>query len=135
MTKWLDLVHPVPQADELIYIRRYPEDTPVLYGTFHPSSGQALCGPANWPLPWFVVTHWREFFGTVPTWPPPSMGGRAWRDIFWQPPADNQFGWVRRFDTDCTSIMASFSRSSLSFTFSDPPLQLPWWAVWKWRPA
>jgi hypothetical protein len=134
MALWHDIATSSPPDGQIILIRRYPEDTPVLFGQFSATAAAARIGPAEWPLPWLAVTHWRTLPGPVPDWPPPPMTGRAWRDIFWQPPADGQSAWLRRYDNDCATIRATYNAAVQAFDFTARGWQIPWWAVWKWRP-
>ena len=117
--------------------RRYPEHTPPFFGVFEIGSGVATCQVAiGYALlaPWQALTHWTVLQGAPGPWPQAHVGGSAWRDPFWSPPADGQSVWLRRHDTDTASVMANYRYGEQAYAIRDTTWLLPWHGVWKWKP-
>ena len=135
MPRWHDILSFPPPPGEQLLFRRYPEDTPPFWGVIDPDTSVVLCGPDGWQLPWQFVTHWANPTGPVPAWPGPALPTRSWRDPYVHPCEDGSCGWLRRFDNDCATALATFDAGAQTFTINNLGWVIPWYCVWKWKPA
>ena len=134
MAAWNDITSKPPPDQGLLSVRRYPEATPAVYGLWAADVGEAVCGPQSWVLPWIAITHWRLQSTPVPSWPAIVPSGALWRDVFWNPPVDQQACYLRRWDQDAAAVRATWHHSLKSFPTIPALWPLPWYFVYKWKP-
>ena len=84
---WHDFVNVIPPPGRLLCLRRYPEDTQPMFGTWDGASACVLVADGTWPIPWPFITRWK-LAASAPPWPavpaPP-----VWKDTYAHPPALN----------------------------------------------
>jgi len=135
MSVWKDIGSILPPEATTVVVRRFPSITPVLYGDWNLNEQSIFCGPQDWMLPWYMVTHWRPLSYSQPDWPAPPLPPGKWRDVYWYPPSQGDHCWVRRYEADCAALQGIFDSASHSFAVGNTPLKLPWWAVLCWKPV
>ena len=136
MGVWKDILSPVPADQALIWVRRYPQATPAAFGIFHASTGATHCGPSSdWILPLNDTAAWRLVETALPSWPGEWRKPGVFRDIFWYPPEDGRFGWVKRWDQDCVIVRCQWQLSTHSWLTSSPQYEIPWCECYLWKPV
>ena len=140
MSTWHDILTVPPDDGASILARRYPEDTPPLYGQWSLANNGLLLpalpthsGP--WSIPWTFLTDWRH----TPTAPPyPAIGSpKGWRDVYFYPPKDGQSVWLRRLAGLAAAVPAVYSASDGTFAITTAPgitLTGPWFCFYEWKP-
>ena len=136
---WYDFGTVLPGPGVLVRARRFPQNTPPLWGTFDvPTATLSTQLPDGRTIatPWAYLTHWFPLTGTPPQWPAPPPTAKSWRDPFFTRPQDGAHLWLRRFDADSALVRATYSKPGNSFLISDTPgWRLEWYQVCKWKPA
>jgi hypothetical protein len=138
MNHWYDFGSVCPPDGILVRLRRYPGDTPPYYGMFDFDSGIASSQVGEgytFTAPWSVLTHWSPLAGSPGEWSRQVSPPNAWRDPFWSTPTDGQHCWLRRGDEDTATVRGDWHTALAAFTVQGTTWRLPWYLVWKWKPA
>lgn len=138
MSVWRDILSPVPDDEASVWVRRYPQATPAAYGVFHADTGTTHCGPSSdWLLPVNATAAWRLLASSPPSWPMTWTRPGVFRDIFWYPPNNGSYGWVKRWDQDCVIIRAQWLAPDKSWLFSSGEISylIPWYECYAWKPV
>ena len=140
MSVWHDILTVPPADGDMIFVRRYPEDTPPLYGQWSLADNGLLLpdvpprqGP--WSLPWTFITYWRHI--TTPPVPPPPAPPKSWRDTYLYPPNDAQPVWLRRWPGGGAAVAAIYTAADGTFAITPSPglvLSGPWFCFYQWKP-
>ena len=140
MLAWHDLITSPPGDGEMILARRYPADTPPLYGRWSLADSGLLLpalpsqsGP--WSIPWTFITYWRST-PSPPSYPAPDSP-KGWRDTYFYPPDDAQPIWLRRFPGDFAALPATYSAPDGTFAVISSQgaiLCAPFYCFYQWKP-
>jgi hypothetical protein len=136
MHVWHDTLSAAPEADDMILFRRYPNDTPPLYGRWDPPSGGVYCGLAesHW-IPFDLCTRW-TYTDFIPAYPA-VQAVTGYRCPYYWPPSDQQSCWVRRYLGDTSAFRATWHADLKRFTASireEYAVDIEWYYVWRWKP-
>jgi len=137
---WSDILTNPPPDEAMVLARRYPEDTPDIYGQWSLAQGGLVLPHPEPPaapvvVPWPFLTHYKQL-----TAPPPWPGAahpKSWRDPYYYPPADGQSVWLRRFFGGCAAVPATYTAADACFTVvlqGTHALSAPFYCFYQWKP-
>lgn len=127
---------PPPEATPL-NLRRFPENTDPVSGTWSAADQSFTLARQGWVLHWALVVAWspQAYASNAlpkPTEAPPDP---RWHDIYSQPPPDNLSCYIRRWHPGQPTLRAVWNpNADLNFVAYDT-LSLPWYCVSAWKPA
>ncbi len=133
MHAWHDIFTTRPPAGSAIWVRRYINDTPDVFGYWNADDGTLTCGLGGWLLTDAQIWTWRLHEGLLPPWPVPSEFG-GWQDPWLHPPAPIQAVWLRRFAPTTAALSAVWDAGLLGFHVYASPNIIPWHGLYRWKP-
>ena len=135
MSTWKDILSPVPNDEQRIWLRRYPQATPAAFGTWLNGLAGVQAGPWGWEIEFNHIAAWRPLSGAPPDYPLADPPDKRWRDIFWYPPEEEESGYVRRWDQDCVAVRCVWDGTARAFNIPGSSLYIPWYHIYKWKPV